>query len=278
MPHSMKETNAHSKPLSKFERLSLPHKALLASAVGWSFALGVSVMYCFLYMRYVNSRQESLTESVVWFFQEYGFWIILTPILLVGLSYFSRQQQMGRFWLLVVASLFGSIAFRLSLDFYLNPNAKFLSSLVYFTPSNAIITLLVVLAWALASRQVEHRPPKTNPVRSEEIETSKSETSVESLVAYKGNKSVSVSINTIQIVSAAGNYVELHCADNQYLLRSTMKELEEQLNPYNFIRVHRSHLVNPTAIASVQADTLVLNSGTKLTISQRYRKNLNNFQ
>ncbi|HOY23979.1 MAG TPA: LytTR family DNA-binding domain-containing protein [Cellvibrio sp.] len=219
-----------------------------------------------------------MTESVVWFFQEYGFWIILTPILLVGLSYFSRQQQMGRFWLLVVASLFGSIAFRLSLDFYLNPNAKFLSSLVYFTPSNAIITLLVVLAWALASRQVEHRPPKTNPVRSEEIETSKSETSVESLVAYKGNKSVSVSINTIQIVSAAGNYVELHCADNQYLLRSTMKELEEQLNPYNFIRVHRSHLVNPTAIASVQADTLVLNSGTKLTISQRYRKNLNNFQ
>ena len=274
----MKETNAHSKPLSKFERLSLPHKALLASAVGWSFALGVSVIYCFLYMRYVNSRQESLTESVVWFFQEYGFWIILTPILLIGLSYFSRQRQMGRFWLLVVASLFGSIAFRLSLDFYLNPNAKFLSSLVYFTPSNAIITLLVVLAWALASRQVEHRPPKTNQVRSEEIETSKSETSVESLVAYKGNKSVSVSINTIQIVSAAGNYVELHCADNQYLLRSTMKELEEQLNPYNFIRVHRSHLVNPTAIASVQADTLVLNSGTKLTISQRYRKNLNNFQ
>ncbi|MES2824563.1 MAG: LytTR family DNA-binding domain-containing protein [Pseudomonadota bacterium] len=274
----MKETDTYSKPLRKFERLSMPRKALLTSAVGWSFALCVSVIYCFLYMRYVNSRPESLTESVIWFFQEYGFWIILTPVLLIGLSYFSRQRQIGWFWLLVVVSLFGSIAFRLSLDFYLNPDAKFLSSLVYFTPSNVIITLLVVLAWALVYRQVEHRLPKSDQIRSEEIETIKSEQSAESLVAYKGNKSVSVSINSIQIVNAAGNYVELHCADNQYLLRSTMKELEEQLKPYNFIRVHRSHLVNPTAIASVQADTLVLNSGTKLTVSQRYRKNLNSFQ
>ncbi|MES2673490.1 MAG: LytTR family DNA-binding domain-containing protein, partial [Pseudomonadota bacterium] len=277
-PHFMKETDTYSKPLRKFERLSLPHKALLTSAVGWSFALCVSVIYCFLYMRYVNSRPESLTESVMWFFQEYGFWIILTPVLLIGLSYFSRQRQIGWFWLLVAASLFGSIAFRLSLDFYLNPDAKFLSSLVYFTPGNVIITLLVVLAWALVYRQAEHRLPKSDQIRIEEIETTKSKLSVESLVAYKGNKSVSVSINSIQIVSAAGNYVELHCADNQYLLRSTMKELEEQLKSYNFIRVHRSHLVNPTAIASVQADTLVLNSGTKLTVSQRYRKNLNSFQ
>lgn len=274
----MKKTDTHTKPLRKFERLSLPHKALFASAVGWSFALCASVIYCFFYMRYVNLRRESLTVSVMWFFQEYGFWIILTPILLIGLSYFSRQRQIGWFWLLIVTSLLSSIAFRLSLDFYLNPNANFLSSLVYFTPSNVIITLLVVLAWALASRQVEHRFPKSEKIKTEEIDITKSEQSAESLVAYKGNKSVSVRINTIQTVNAAGNYVELHCADNQCLLRSTMKELEEQLKPYNFIRVHRSHLVNPTAIASIQADTLVLNSGAKLTVSQRYRKNLISFQ
>lgn len=274
----MKETDIHSNPLSKFERLSLPHKALLVSTVGWSFALCVSVIYCFLYMRYVNSRQEGLAASIMWFFQEYGFWIILTPMLLIGLSYFRRRQQIVWFWLLVVASLFGSIAFRLGLDFYLNPGAVFLSSLVYFTPSNVIVTLLIVLTWSFISRQVEHQLPTSHPIEIKEIEAVGSDQSVESLVAYKGNKSVPVRINTIQIVSAAGNYVELHCTDNQYLLRSTMKELEEQLKPYNFIRIHRSHLVNPAAIKSVQTDTLILNSGTELSVSQRYKKNLNSFQ
>lgn len=251
----------------------------MASLAGWCLALSISIIYCVYYTRYVNLESSGLLESIVWFFQEYGIWLILTPLLLISLSYFGNQRRFGWFWLLIVSSLFISISFRLALDFYLNPHAKFLASLVYFTPDHLFIILIVVLGWALVFRQIDNRNFSNTEIRMDQIlGSTETEQLCETLEAYKGNRKVAVSINTIQIASAAGNYVELQCADNQYLLRSTMKELEEQLKPYNFIRVHRSHLVNPAVIVSVQADTLILKGGTKLTVSQRYRKNLNNLQ
>jgi two-component system, LytTR family, response regulator len=272
----MKKTDTYFKSFRKFEKLSLPHKALLASTMGWSLALSASIIYCVYYTRYVNSEHRGLLASIVWFFQEYGIWFILTPALLLGLSYFGNQRRMGWFGLLVVFALFISISFRLMLDFYLNPSANFVTSLVYFTPDHLFIVLIVVLGWALVFRKVENSSVFNLQIPEEDLR--ESDRQLDTLDAYKGNRKVSVSISAIQIVSAAGNYVELHCVDNQYLMRSTMKELEEQLKSYNFIRIHRSHLVNPTAIVSIQGDSLILNSGTKLTVSQRYRKNLNSFQ
>lgn len=273
----MNSTDTKFALIEKFNQLSLVHKALFASALGWSFALCLSIIYCVYYTRYVNSEHRGLLESIVWFFQEYGVWLILTPSLLLGLSYFGNKRQFGWFWLSVVSALLVSISFRLVLDFYLNPSAKFITSLVYFMPDHIFIVLIVVLGWALVFRKVEYSA--TLDLQMHEKEFKQPEKLVESLEAYKGSRKVSVTISTIYIVSAAGNYVELHCADNQYLMRSTMKELEAHLKPYNFVRIHRSHLVNPAVIESVQADdTLVLTNGVRLSISQRYKNNLNSFQ
>lgn len=260
-----------STQLERFNQFSLIRKALIASAMGWFIALCISVIYCVYYMRYVNSEDRGLLESILWLFQEYGVWLVLTPALLVGLSQFSNKKRMGWFWFLVILTLFVSISFRLLLDFYLNPSAQFIPGLVYFTPDHIFITIIVLLGWALVFRkseifisngQVYHAQlPDVDPT-------------VDKLDAYKGNRKVSITIDSILIVSAAGNYVELHCLDNQYLMRSTMKELEEKLTPYQFIRIHRSHLVNPGAIKSVEADALVLTNGERLVISQRYRNNL----
>lgn len=275
----MKKTEICCKPFTKFERLSLSHRALFASVIGWVLALCVSVIYCVYYTRYVNLEPRGLLESIVWFFQEYGIWLVLTPLLLMRLSHFGHQRRFGWFWLLVALCFIVSISFRLALDFYLNPDAQFVKSLVYFMPDHLFITLIVVMGWALVFRQLDdqkssHAEIAINPITG----LTEAEQLLETLEAYKGNRKVVVSIKAIQIATAAGNYVELQCADSQYLLRSTMKELEEQLQPYHFIRVHRSHLVNPAAIVSVQADSLTLNTGAKLAVSQRYRKNLKNFQ
>lgn len=261
--------------LEKINQLSLLRKALITSTLGWVVALCFSVIYCVYYMRYVNAEDRGLLESILWFFQEYGVWLVLTPALLVGLSNFSLKKRLGWFWFLVVLILFIGISFRLSLDFYLNPSAQFITSLVYFTPDHIFITIIVVLGWALVFRQ---NNSMSFNAQVQETELQQLDQQIETLDAYKGNQIVSVKISEIVVVSAAGNYVELHCEDNQYLMRSTMKDLEEQLKTYNFIRVHRSHLVNPAAIVSVQSDSMILSSGTKLAISQRYRKNLNSFQ
>ena len=70
-------------------------------------------------------------------------------------------------------------------------------------------------------------------------------------------------------VEAAGNYVVLHTAVGELKLRETLSAMERELEPWDFVRVHRSHLVNLDAVREVQPwfhgdQRLVLTDGTEL--------------
>jgi two-component system LytT family response regulator len=67
-----------------------------------------------------------------------------------------------------------------------------------------------------------------------------------------------IPVKDITWVDAAGDYMCVHCADGEtYILRKTMKQLEQELDPKQFVRVHRSVLVNNNAVKKV----LTLSSG-----------------
>jgi two-component system, LytTR family, response regulator len=48
----------------------------------------------------------------------------------------------------------------------------------------------------------------------------------------------------IQWIEAAGNYARLHVAGRSFDVRETLTGLEGKLNPANFLRIHRSTIVN----------------------------------
>lgn len=50
----------------------------------------------------------------------------------------------------------------------------------------------------------------------------------------------------------ADDYVELHIANKSYLVKITMNELEQRLNPKHFLRVHRSTIVNLDHVISCE--------------------------
>ena len=56
----------------------------------------------------------------------------------------------------------------------------------------------------------------------------------------------------IDWIEAAGNYVSLHVGDKSYLLRESMRGIEEQLDPARFLRVHRSAIVHINRVREVQ--------------------------
>lgn len=83
----------------------------------------------------------------------------------------------------------------------------------------------------------------------------------------------------IERVQAAGNYANLHVRGKVYPLRSTLADLQARLDPARFVRVHRSHLVNLSAIASIEpldsGDARIhLHDGTVVPCSRRYREPL----
>lgn len=85
-------------------------------------------------------------------------------------------------------------------------------------------------------------------------------------------------VETIAVdwIEAAGNYLSLHCGAGSYLVRQTMNQIEQELDPASFVRIHRSAMVRITAIASVEPlfngdRALTLKDGTKLTLSRSFR-------
>ena len=83
----------------------------------------------------------------------------------------------------------------------------------------------------------------------------------------------------IDWVEAAGVYVELHVGKKQYLHRGSLSEMQQQLEPEGFVRIHRSRLVNVDRIREIapraHGDFIVLlRDGAELGLSRGYREQL----
>jgi two-component system, LytTR family, response regulator len=81
----------------------------------------------------------------------------------------------------------------------------------------------------------------------------------------------------IDWIEAADNYVEIHVGKSVHLMRETLSNLEQRLQPFRFLRIHRSRLVNADRIKELHPlfhgeYELVLNDGTRLTSSRHYRE------
>lgn len=62
----------------------------------------------------------------------------------------------------------------------------------------------------------------------------------------------------------------LHTKDREYRLTEKLGVLEEKLQPYGFLRIHKSYLVNYRFIESYGQNTVILSGGVQLPVS-KYR-------
>jgi two-component system LytT family response regulator len=83
----------------------------------------------------------------------------------------------------------------------------------------------------------------------------------------------------IVAVQAEGNYVSLRHRPNPYLLRESLSSMAEKLKPYGFIRIHRSVVVNISAVEEIQPlptgeYRLRVKGGKEYLVTRTYRDNL----
>jgi len=71
-----------------------------------------------------------------------------------------------------------------------------------------------------------------------------------------------------------GNYTKFFAINNRsYLISKTLGEYDTLLSPYNFIRTHKSHLVNRKFISFIDHDGFViLKDNTKVEVSRRRKE------
>ena len=91
-----------------------------------------------------------------------------------------------------------------------------------------------------------------------------------------GRETIRLDVAAIDWIDAAGDYMCVHAASQTHVLRATMKELEEMLDPEVFQRVHRSTIVNLARVRSLRPHLngecfLKLESGQEVKLSRSFR-------
>jgi two-component system LytT family response regulator len=91
-----------------------------------------------------------------------------------------------------------------------------------------------------------------------------------------GGRILFVSVADIDWIEAEGNYARLHVGRRVYDVRETLQALVEQLDPREFIRIHRSTIVNIRRVREVQpwfqgSHIVLLQNGEELRMS-RYQR------
>lgn len=93
------------------------------------------------------------------------------------------------------------------------------------------------------------------------------------VVVKKGSNIIIISVSQIHYFEAYDDYVKIHVKEGMHLKKKTMSHFENMLDSSQFVRVHRSYIINLqelTRIEPLEKDTHValLKSGTKIPLSQ----------
>lgn len=92
------------------------------------------------------------------------------------------------------------------------------------------------------------------------------------LTLTRGDRTFFVPPADISHCTADDNYTDLHAFDGQrFTSARTLKDYEEMLLPFGFLRIHRSNLVNRQAVAHVEEGHVVLRGGQRVELSRRKR-------
>ena len=124
--------------------------------------------------------------------------------------------------------------------------------------SNAALLTQEQLKLVLEKLESSNSPQKEYPQR---------------LLIPNGTKDSFINVNDIEWIEAADYYCCLHVGTKNLMLRETIKQLANTLNPKKFVRIHRSVIVNMERVSEIIREgrnegSVVLTSGRRLKMSK----------
>lgn len=107
-----------------------------------------------------------------------------------------------------------------------------------------------------------------------EGEKMEAENTAKSMFVKDGNKLVQLYFDKIHFIKSESNYVLFNLGDKQIMSLLSLKDLLNKL-PSNFVRIHRSYIINIHKIEYIAAEELSVNE-KKIPIGLKYKEGLMN--
>lgn len=241
-----------------------------------------SFIYCYIYaLLYPGSFHANFESVLSCVSQDWLVWLLITPFVAHAIfkkDLSGRSGQLSALALLITCTLMLGGARMLSE--HLNGGEDWLHILLIYTPRYLVITALMVVIGLLYIFKGRTDTSDAQCRQLLQVLASHPRQEPEPLVVYKGSARKMILPQDIHVVRACGNYLELDTAEDCYLMRNTMKNIERQLCACGFVRIHRSHLVNIRAVDKVCGVKLEahLCGGKVLKIGKKYLQELPHFR
>ncbi len=104
-------------------------------------------------------------------------------------------------------------------------------------------------------------------------ESRKAASPLERILVRDGSKVHVIATRKMDYLEAQGDYVCIRCGGKEFLKQETLGTLEKNLDPHQFVRIHRSYILNLERLAKLELYTkdsrvAVLGDGTRLPVSK----------
>jgi two-component system LytT family response regulator len=125
--------------------------------------------------------------------------------------------------------------------------------------------------------RIAHRMEDSLASRLESLLQTRERRWPERLAAKNGERIDVISVDSIDWMESANNFVQLHCGTKSYLLSETVSNLADRLDPARFLRVHRRYIVNLSRLVAIHrmlggTYEMELRNGTRLATGRQYKE------
>jgi LytTr DNA-binding domain len=98
---------------------------------------------------------------------------------------------------------------------------------------------------------------------------------ISTIMVGEGNKKYSIAVSEILYFSANPPYININASTKKYLHKQTLKSISLELNPNQFVRVHKSTIINIKMVDSYKTRLngdydLIMNNNVQLRVSRNF--------
>lgn len=234
-----------------------------------------NVILDYLLTKFQNSTFY-LSESIL--FSSY--WILYIPLLLLLLKTVRMTEKIE------LRFVFASSFILLHLIIY--PGLIWLLSEIFFNHtfdywqtfnfglSAYFIKSVIIYGFLFLAFTLKKKVDSSNIIRDIKEDINQPNFS-KSIIITENNKTSVLAVKDVFYFSANSPYINIHHLSKKYIHTETLKSLEKQLDEKQFVRIHKSHIVNLQKINSYQSRQngdydVLLSNGAILRVSRNYSK------
>lgn len=95
------------------------------------------------------------------------------------------------------------------------------------------------------------------------------------ILEFKANyQTLRFNVDNIRYFESYAHYMIIHTISGQFKVREKLSEILERLQPFGFIQIHKSYIVNEKYIQKINANEIVMDDHETLPIGKKYKNML----